>query len=410
VPNFAATAAVAVSANLPGSALGAIGRGAGCAGAPNVALAGGSGTAADWCYSEAGNAVFTASVSNYLGAGINVAGSSALDGDAGGGYVGRFRPKHFAVTGIPTLTHRTDLACASTFTYLGEQLSLGFTLEARNAQDAVTQNYAGAYARLNLASAASLGLGARSGATDLSSRVDSALAPSGSFANGVASLTVPTAVARANPDNPDGPFAATQFGIAPVDADGAAMGTLNQDVDGAGGNDHFAVAPVADLRFGRLRLQNAYGPVTQVLPIPLQVQHWNGSAFVRNADDGCTTLARANIALAFSGAVSACETAVQQASLTFASGAATLTLAAPGAGNTGTVLLTPQLGTAAGTYCPGPAAASAAPLGYLLGRWNDAADPDGAAGTSYDDKPSGQAGFGLYGSQPQNFIFQRENF
>lgn len=414
VPNFAATATLGVGANLPGSALGAIGRGAGCAGAPNVALAGGSGTAADWCYSEAGNAIFTATVSNYLGAGINVSGSSALDGDAGGGYVGRFRPKHFTVTGIPTLTHRTDLACASTFTYLGEQLSLGFTLEARNAQDAVTQNYTGAYARLNLASAASLGLGARSGATDLTSRVDSALAPTGSFANGVASLTVPTAVARANPDNPDGPFAATQFGIAPVDADGVAMGTLNQDVDGVGGNDHFAVAPVADLRFGRLRLQNAYGPVTQVLPIPLQVQHWNGSSFVRNADDNCTTLARASIALAFGGAVNACETAVQQASLAFASGAATLTLAAPGAGNTGSVLLTPQLGTAAGTYCPavggGTAAATAAPLSYLLGRWNDAADPDGAAGTSYDDNPPAQAGFGLYGSQPQNFIFFRENY
>ena len=43
-------------------------------------------------------------------------------------------------------------------------------------------------------------------------------------------------------------------------------------------------------------------------------------------------------------------------------------------------------------------------------RWNDAADPDGDANTAYDDNPAGQAAFGLYGSQPRNFIFQRENY
>jgi MSHA biogenesis protein MshQ len=207
---------------------------------------------------------------------------------------------------------------------------------------------------------------------------------------------------------------ATQFGIAPSDADGVLMQAYNQDVDGVGGNDHFAIAPTTALRYGRLDLQNAYGPVGQALAIPIEVQYWNGGAFVANTLDNCTALARANIALSFTGALNACETAVQQASVAFASGAATLTLSAPGAGNTGTVLLTPQLGTAAGTYCPASpgaaVAATASPAVYLLGRWNDAADPDSNANTSYDDKPSGQAGFGLYGSQPKSFIFFRENY
>jgi hypothetical protein len=47
---------------------------------------------------------------------------------------------------------------------------------------------------------------------------------------------------------------------------------------------------------------------------------------------------------------------------------------------------------------------------YLLGRWDDTANPDADGSTSYDDKPAGQAGFGLYGSQPKNFIFFRENY
>lgn len=419
VPNFAATASVGVSANLPGIATGAVSRGAGCANPADVAVAGGSGAAADWCYSEVGNAILTANVANYLAAGVNITGNSGLDGVAGGGYVGRFKPKHFVVTGVATLANRVALACASSFTYMNEGLGLGFTLEARNTQNALTQNYTGVYAKLDLTSAANLGIGARSGATNLTPRVDIALPPAGSFTNGVANITVTTGINRGIPDSPDGPYPATQFGIAPNDNDpnaggGAQMQSFDQDVDGDATNEHFAIGPVTELRYGVLELDNAYGPVNRTVPMPIEVKYWNGSGFVTNTLDSCTTLARANIALAFTGAVNACETAVQQASVAFAAGTATLMLAAPGAGNQGTVQLTPQLGSAAGTYCPavgaGALATVASPAVYLLGRWNDAANPDGNAATSYDDEPPGQAGFGLYGSQPKSFIFFRENY
>lgn len=414
VPNFAATASVSPSANLPGVALGQVRRGVGCASAGSVAMSGGAGTAADWCYSEAGNVVLNADVANYLAAGVSITGNSGLDGDASGGHVGRFRPKHFAVTGVPTLTNRSSLACASTFTYLGEQLSLGFTLEAQNAQNAVTQNYTGAYAKLGLGTAANLGIGALSGATSLTSRVDSSLAPSGSFANGVAALVVPAAIRRASPDNPDGPYAATQFGIAANDGEGVVMGSFDLDAEAPAGNERKSLGVSTELRFGRLRLQNGYAPDNVGVQVPLDIQYWNNGGFTLNTADSCTTLARDNIALTFSGVVAACNTAVLEASLAFASGRSTLTLSAPGAGNKGTVTLTPNLGTAAGIYCPaaggGSAAATASPAGYLLGRWDDSANPDGNANTAYDDKPTGRATFGLYGSQPKNFIFFRENF
>ena len=418
-PNFAANAAVAPGANLPGVALGTVARGPTCASAASIALAGGVGTAADWCYSEAGNVLFTASVQDYLGAlDADIAGSSALDGDPAGGYVGRFKPKYFAVTGAPALANRTDLACApsSGFTYLNEELTLTFTLEARSTQGVLTQNYTGAYAKLNLASAASLNLGARSGATDLTGRVDTSLAPAGSFANGVASLSVRTGIRRATPDNPDGPFAGTQFGIAPNDNDpnaagGVQMDTLDLDVDGNAVNDHHAVGPATELRYGRMWLQNAYGNGASVLPMPIQVQYWNGSAFAVNAADSCTTLARSAIALSFATPLAPCNTAVGAASVPFAAGVGTLVLTAPGGGAQGSVLLTPNLGSAGGSYCdPGSfVAAGSAALAYLLGRWNDADNPDGDANTAYDDKPGGRAAFGRY-AQPRNFIFYRENY
>jgi len=422
VPNFAGTATIGASASLPGVAVGTVARGATCASAPTVAIANGAGngagSAADWCYSEAGNVLLTASVPNYLGSGSSVTGTSALDGVAGGGYVGRFKPKYFVLTGSPTLTTRSDLAScapASSFTYMGEQLALDFSLEARNTQDTVTQNYTGAYARLDLSTnAAPLHIGARSGATNLTSRVDSSLTPTASFSNGVGTIAARTGILRASPDNPDGPFANTQFGIAPVDSDGVAMQSFDQDVDGVGGNDHKAVGPVTELRYGVLRVQNAYGAETNGLRVPLEVQYWNGSSFARNTGDSCSRLARSDIALAFSSGLVACNTAVIEPLLTMASGASMLTLAAPGAGTRGIVTLTPQLGTAAGSYCPAKGASAAgttsAALGYLTGRWDDSANPDGVASTSYDDNPSGRATFGLYGSVPNSFIFLRENY
>jgi len=247
--------------------------------------------------------------------------------------------------------------------------------------------------------------------------VGGGVAPVGSFANGAAALTVTTGIRRAAPDNPDGPYAATQFGIAPNDNDpnpagGVQMGTFDQDVDGVGGNEHAAVGATTTLRFGRLWLQNAYGSGTTVLPVPIQAQYWNGSAFAANTLDSCTTLPRSAIALSFTAPLAPCNTAVNAASVPFAAGVGSLVLSAPGPGMNGSVLLTPNLGTAGGSYC-NPAsfvAAGSAPLSYLLGRWDDAANPDADGNTAYDDKPGARAAFGLYGSQPNNFIFFRENY
>jgi hypothetical protein len=423
-PNFApASTSVNAGSNIPGIAAGAITRGVNCASAGTIAAgswSGGAATVTDWCYSEAGNVQVAALAVDYISAGVNVIGLSSFDGTGfTGGHVGRFRPKHFAVSGA-ALGNRADSACApaSSFSYLGEPLTLTFTLTAQNRQNATTQNYTGTYAKLGLTTFANWALGARSGATNLTTRLDTGTAPTGSWSNGVASgVVLTTAVRRASPDNPDGPYAATAFGIAPADADGVAMNTLDLDVDNNAAMDRKNLGVAGELRYGRLRLFNASGPEKVQLPIRFRAEHWNGTTFALNTDDDCTTVARNTIAMSFTppSNLAACETAFTAASATVTDGLATLYLAAPGAGNTGSVLLTPQLySPAAGTFCAtvggATAAAQNANRPYLTGRWNDAANPDSDASTSYDDNPSGRASFGVYGSQPNNYIYFRENY
>ncbi|HEX4928971.1 MAG TPA: DUF6701 domain-containing protein, partial [Burkholderiales bacterium] len=406
-PNFAGATSVGIDAlgNLAGAS-GAISR---ASGAPSIAAgewAGGAAVVSDWRYSEVGNVFLRAISVDYLGdPAADIGGNSGLDGSGvAGGYIGRFRPKQFAVSAA-TLTNRQGAACApaSSFTYEDEPLQLTFTVTAQNAQGNTTQNYNGAYAKLGATTFSNWALGARSAGTNLTPRIDSGVAPTGSWSNGVANVGMTTAILRAVPDNPDGPYAALQFGIAPTDSDGTAMASLDLDVDSSGGNDRTNLGVSSEVRFGRLRMDNVAGPEAIRLPLKLYAEYWDGTRFAINAADSCTSLASSDIALDFTPVTSlaACETRVDAPSIAFASGVGNFGLLAPGAGNSGTVLLTVNLGSAGGSYCDAAGsyvAATSAAKPYLLGRWSDAADPDGNPNTLYDDKPSARAAFGRYGS------------
>jgi len=266
-----------------------------------------------------------------------------------------------------------------------------------------------------------MGFGALDGTTNLTSRLDLGTSGALSWSAGAANVDYTLAVNRASPDNPDGPFGAARIGIAPSDGDGVGLASAayDMDVDNNSVNEHEQVGAGTRLLYGELVLRNALGTTSSALPVPVEVRSWNGSAFATNALDDCTRIPRGAIVLSgYQGTLAPgpnCNTYVQQNPVAVAAGLGTLTLASPGGGTSGSVLLTPNLySTAVGNYCTGagspPAAASAASLQYLLGRWNDLLDPDGIASTMYDDNPSARAMFGLYGSQPNNVIFQRENY
>jgi MSHA biogenesis protein MshQ len=417
-PSFAGTASFSAVAPFAPAAGGVLNN-------ASIAMTAGAASPTTLNFSEVGSFTLSTAdvVSSYLGtAGENLAATvfnAAGTQTTAAPVIGRFRPDRFALSGSAVLANRAAAACApaSSFTYMNESLSLAFTLVAQNAQGATTANYHGAYAKFDPTSFAGYGFGARSGSTNLTARIDSAFAPAGTWANGVANVAAATAIKRPAPDIPDGPYPALQVGIAPSDADGVQMAALDLDADGNGSADRKNLGVVTEIRFGRLRVENAVGVEVIPLNVPVRVQYWAGSGFVTNAQDSCTRLGRDNISLVFAAGSSlgSCETALTAPTISFAAGEATLRLAAPGATNAGSLRLEPQLASpAAGSYCPSVGAAPLASVpahrSYLLGRWDDADNPDALPATAYDDEPVARAAFGVYGARPRNFIFYRENY
>lgn len=416
VPNFAATATISRSANLPGIALGTVSRGATCASAATVALSGGTAAPTDWCYSEAGNVILTADVNNYITAGISITGNSGLDGGGSGGYVGRFRPKRLAVSGA-ALTNRSVAACtpSSPFTYMSEGLALAFTLTAQNTQGVTTQNYNGSYAKHDPTAAATnnaktaFDLGARnvSPFAALTARTTAAYVTSTPmWTSGVLNVTGGNAalvtVARPTPDDPaDGPYAQVLFGIAPPDSDGVTT-VYDFDADNNAANERTAVGSSTAVYYGRMRLGGASGSQLLALRVPVEAQYWNGTFWVPNVDDSCTSLAAGNVGLGnYIGNLNAGETTATIITSPLQAGRSAIQLSAPGAANNGSVDVTLNLGTTAGANaCPAFApAATAGNKGYLRGKW---------CGATAVRDPVARARFGINRGSDEA-IYTREN-
>lgn len=365
-------------------------------------------TGTSFAWPEVGIVTLTPSVADgsYLGAG-NVTGTPS-------GNVGRFIPAGFAAAAaVPNVVNRVDQGCdaAPSFTYLDENFSLGFTLTARNASGATTQNYTGAFALLDLTTASKFNLAGISGSTmfkTTNSRLSPNAISSGSWNSGVASVTLKTAARRTT--TPDGPFSA-DFGILPVDPDGVTLLSPDLDTDApANGVDRAKVGTIP-LRFGRLRLQNGIGAANRPLYLPLEAQHWSGTAYVTNALDSCTRISATNLSFGnLRKTLVASDAAMVGSSVTVSGGKGLLTLAAPAGGHVGTLDVAILLDTAtppADTSClktqAGWTATKAATAGAgqiaLRAPW---------CGTGFSD-PSARATWGLYRGA-DGVVYQRENY
>ena len=377
----------------------------------SASFSGGSATVSTLQYTEVGSFLLNTSsvVSNYLGSGLALDAVVVNNAGSQNTRIGRFVPSRFAL-GSGTVTHRLAAACgtASTFSHLDEAFRLGYTLTAQNALGATTTNYTGPYARLDLTSATNHALAGIAGSTVFKTSGTPRLAlgsATGTWANGVASGITLTATALRS-TTPDGPHAAV-FGVAPVDLDGVAMGTLDLDTDSpANGNDRATVASVP-LRFGRLRLMNAMGSQTRGLNLPVANQYWNGTAFADNTLDSCTRLLATQLSYGnLRKTLTSTDGNMSGASVTLAAGRANVPLSAPGGSRSGTLDVALSLGASATdasclqTWTPTKAATTGAGMTYLRGAW---------CGSTYDKDPSARVTFGAFRGA-ENLIYQRENY
>ena len=316
--------------------------------------------------------------------------------------VGRFVPDHFAVA-LDAPMFQT--ACsAGGFTYVGQKFGYAvppvITVTAQDASNNPTTFYTGSWWRITNASLTGKTYAAVTGALDASGTpgTDPAIASSG---NGVGTLTFDSGTglffSRAGVI---APFAANvSLSINVIDADGVAA-TANPVVFGAGAGIQFSTGSA--IRYGRVRLSTAVGSELVDLPVAMLAEYYAGAAsgFVVNTDDTCT--GGVSLALStYTKNLAAGETCVRDSGSPGASGIGcapaaplveryhgppstgdfNLTLAAPGAGNNGSVQITATVPT------------------WLQYDWN--------AATPGDENPSGEATFGVFGGQSKQ-IYSRE--
>jgi len=329
-------------------------------------------------------------------------GSTTIAQATGSSGFGRFVPARLNVSNnSPTFVP----ACGANFTYLGQPFSFTadpvFTVTALNAMGNVTTNYAGAY--WNLAST----LAGRSYSNNAATTLSLSAVAAGNVAwtgtavtDGVGTATLSGVQLRyEKPVAPHVPFDAnvalnlTAGDL--TDSDGVCY-----DPESDGTCNAYTVSGITgtELRFGRLRAQNTYGPELMTLNVPLHAEYYTaGDYYTINALDGCTVLtAGANLLLSTDGSTwaggdnpVAIASGTTGATLATASplsgGDAGLSFSAPGPGNTGHLDLRANIGTA---------------YPWLLHDW----DGDGV-----DDEAQARINFGLYRGSPRH-IYLRERY
>lgn len=345
-------------------------------------FAGGTATVTDLAYSEVGIVTLTPSLADgdYLGAGAVIGTTS--------GNIGRFVPSQFALT-----PGGATPACSNAFSYFGQDgFSTSHTLTAQNSAGATTQNYTGTWAKLGLSTWVNHGFAA-AGLPAGAVLSTGAVPPGGSWSAGTALVSATHQVSR-----PNAPTAQTSVTVtsAPTDSDGVGLAVAT------------TVAPATPLRYGRLRLSNAFGSAGTALQMPVVAEQWSGNAWVLNSADSCTTLPASSVALSnprtSSGSVSTATTTA--GSITLASGSGLLTLAAPTpAGSSLSLDIALNLGgTPADQSC-----LASRPLTVGAARsWLRA--QNGSCATTTDRDPAARASFGIFSPETRRTVHVRELF
>jgi MSHA biogenesis protein MshQ len=348
-------------------------------------FSGGAKTVTNVTFGEVGIITLTPAISDYLGAG-------AVNGTTTGN-VGRFIPHDFGVAwNVPEFAP----ACGA-FTYLGQTFGYAtppvLTVTARNQSGGTTGNYRGAFFKITDASltgkayAAAVGTldfaGIATPDPDIVDNADGTATLTFDALTSTAALAIRFQRPTAAPPAPIAAFDADiSLSINVLDTDSVAYASNPARVGQAiAGNGIAFTGGNKQMRFGRLRMQNGLASSGALsLPAPIEVQYWDSAAsvFRRSATDTCTSFVPGDFSL--TPALGAA--AVSAVSLS--GGAGSILVSGPGAGVSGSVVIAP-------TALPD----------YLKGAWT---------GAAWDDDPAARASWGVFGSQPRNFIYQRENF
>jgi MSHA biogenesis protein MshQ len=236
--------------------------------------------------------------------------------------IGRFTPDHFTL-----MASDVGNACG-TASYMDQPaLTLTYSIEAKNVDGVKTANYFGDYIHAQVSLVAE-----NNNQGDLSNRLSGY---AGSWAQGTYSSNIDVGMFTRSAAV-DGPYEQLLFGIKLVDgesANNAMLQGLNMnaiettDCINEGNCDAISLSlTLSQIRFGRLVIDNSFGPETVNLPQPMQVEYFQGGEYLL-ANDNCTAVTLLNMTL------TPADVAVGGANDIFNAGQnETLFITAPGAG------------------------------------------------------------------------------
>ena len=248
--------------------------------------------------------------------------------------IGRFTPHHFEVSN--KLSGALDVSCPSGggFNYVGQPFGYAvgnqpeFQIEAKNLSGMTTLNYHGIFSKLGASGVVVLQV-SQDSSNSMPITHQQAVATFAPISNGVFKYTL----------------GADQFTF---DRTNTPVGSFDSDIDliidsitdSDDIEDNFVSAETLEpsgvnLRYGRLMIGSGFGSelVDLILPIKLQVFDSGIGDFVTHADDTCSSFSVLPLEM-----LDTLNPALVTTSLSsLAAGEATLTISAPGAGNTGSL-------------------------------------------------------------------------
>jgi MSHA biogenesis protein MshQ len=312
--------------------------------------------------------------------------------------IGRFKPDHFTLTSTMTsgCNAGTTATTADDFTYMSDpHLSINALVEAKSSQNITASRYGNS---CPTAGSCKITITTQNNATQIDA---SRLQPFGSLPTGtilvgtgatstyqstawlIVNYTISGSTYQYNRGTAaDGPYDNFNINFSLTDPDSVAFSGISKTAD-------------SKIRYGKLSIPNVYGSELLPLAVPIEAKYWNGTSYIRNQQDSCTTLPASSIAMSnYRNNLVACETQLGYGS---GSGALvngvtkTLRLTKPGAGNSGSVDLTLNLTSASGNTCNSATASSATAANIP---W-------------FGNNPVSRATFGIYKTP---IIYMRENF
>ncbi len=204
---------------------------------------------------------------------------------------GRFYPDHFS------MTNSTLANSCSLFSYMQQPLTLKYSIEAQGVGNNKLANYSPAY-------------GAMPSISYVTENADSGVNLQ-RFSSGVphtwlaGELAIDSAAAlfsRQSPNQtPDGPYDTLQVGLQLTDTfDSRSLKSLDMNATSTGGCagagcTAIKLGSTLNMRFGRLRLDDAFGPESVNLPVNFATEYWAGGFFTKNISDSCTQILRSAI-------------------------------------------------------------------------------------------------------------------